>query len=146
MTFTAAGEGISDMLGDDLARWSAATGREIRADAAAGIPVVWQEAIPSALLDPVTGERLEDCGFTEASGFLGRGLWTQSIHIDPTPPPGCPETSVTLLHELIHALAPDQSHAQHGLFASSSEHDWIDEEALSALCSEFPCEAFDPER
>lgn len=147
MTFAAAGEGIADMLSADLARWSAATGREIT-EAQDGIPVMWQESIPSALLDPVTGEHLEDCARTEVSGFLGHTLWTQEIRIDPTPPRGCPEPRVTLLHELEHALAPMAKHvAVDSLFAPSTGpvDRPIDDAALTRLCESFPCEAFAPE-
>lgn len=141
IAFAPAGEGISDELAPALARYRAATGRDdLGTDNQSGIPVVWQDDLP------LDANGKENCGQTVTMGLPGGHMWTQAIRIDPHPSANCPSIQETLMHELIHALAPNQSHAQHGLFARASEHDWIDDEALSALCSEFRCAAFAPER
>lgn len=141
ITFAPAGEGMSDELASALARYRAATGREdLGAATQSGIPVVWEDDLP------LDSNGKENCGQTVTMGLPSGHMWTQAVRIDPHPSADCPSIQETLLHELIHAMAPNQSHAQHGLFARASEHDWIDEEALSALCSEFRCAAFNPER
>lgn len=138
--FAPAGEGMSDELASALARYRAATGRDDLGTDQSGIPVVWEDDLP------LDSNGKENCGQTVTMGLPGGHMWTQVVRIDPHPSADCPSIQETLLHELIHAMAPNQSHAQHGLFARASEHDWIDEEALSALCSEFRCAAFNPER
>lgn len=141
MVFTAAGEGLHDMLRADLARWAAATGREIATDAQLGIPVLWRDGITGP-----DGE--EDCAQTIVKGFTGQGMWTQVIYLDPTPPAGCPAPEVSLLHELEHALAPTAEHVEvDSLFAKStgSQPRSIDAAALSRLCETFDCLEFRPE-
>ncbi len=143
LVYTAAGEGIRDILEPALERWSAATGRELTTDVQAGIPVIWQE-------DLSDGEGIEDCANTPTIGWPNHGeVWAQVIRLDPTPPPGCPTPAVSLLHELEHAMAPIARHVEmDSLFASSTGPDYrhIDEPALERLCETFACAAFQPEQ
>jgi len=128
---------------DGLARFAAATGRADLSIAKGGVPIIFTED----LVDPLDGHVA--CAITVAV-YAGNGpYFTQRIEIDPTPPELCPAWNVSLMHELIHALAPHSEHSANeaSLFAPQipSGVRSIDESALLALCSEFDCHAFAPE-
>jgi hypothetical protein len=120
----------------NIDRLSRATGTEVLAEEAGGVPIVFQEAL-------LTDGR-EDCAQTEAM-TIGGPLYTQIIRLDPTPPRGCPPVNVTLLHEMIHALAPGVQHAAHGIFAKVAGGSKLDTDALVQLCSMFDCQEMVPE-
>lgn len=145
--YVAAGEGIGPMLERSLGRWGKATGRTDLGTSPGGIPVIWQED----LADPVV-PGMFDCAYTRGVEFLRNGVrgrgWTQVIELDPTPPDGCPAPELSLLHELIHAMAPRTRHVMgDSLFAASTGPAMrpIDALALEALCSGFDCWSFEPE-
>lgn len=140
--------GLEDAVLESVLRLSAAAGRfDLRVDPT-GIPVRFQEHILST--DPTfvdeAGNLREVCAQTYAVK-MAEGPWlTQEIAVDPTPGEGCPALlELSVLHEMIHALAPAAPHAPRGLFAVVIESDHIDEPALVQLCSEFDCQAFVPE-
>lgn len=117
-------------------RLSRATGTGFLCEEASGVPVVFREHLTEK-------DGTEDCGQTIAAGH---GVhYAQIIMIDPTPPEGCSPIQVTLLHEMIHALAPGVQHATHGIFAAQAVGSKLDEEALVQLCSVFPCQEMIPE-
>lgn len=150
--FTPVGEGMYGILKQNLQRISYATGRfDLTIDPQAGIPVMWQTPI----MNPQNKSK-RDCGHTEISGFVyghNRSLfadssdaYTQSVAVDQNAP-FCWEPEVSLLHELIHALAPKQHHVEtdDSLFSASAQDNYLDEPALTKLCSEFDCLLFRPE-
>lgn len=58
----------------------------------------------------------------------------------------CHSATGTLIHELMHALAPFAPHSETGLFAlTANTTSWIDEASLTRLCEYFDCWAFRPE-
>lgn len=116
-------------------RLSRATGTNVLREEASGVPVVLREHLMT--------DGTEDCGQTLAVGY--GTLYTQIVMVDPTPPNGCPPIHVTLLHEMIHALAPGVEHAAHGIFAVRAGGSKLDDEALVQLCSEFLCQEMVPE-
>lgn len=142
VTYTAVGEGVYRILAPALKRYQRATGRsDLWLDPQAGIPVMFRE-------DLSTDGKI-DCANTTTTGR--NGWWrTQKIEIDPTPPEGCPDPGVSLLHELIHAMHPSAQHVEDeaSLFTAnaSTGYDQIDEAALERLCEGFACETFQPER
>lgn len=148
-TFTPAGEGMYDLVKFNLERISYATGRfDLTTDPQAGIPVLWKSPIL------VKGKRT--CALTEISGFVfGHGslqsdssdMYTQVIYVD-RDMPFCPDNETSILHELIHALAPKRDHAKDGtsVFSAVAATDYLDEPALVQLCSEFNCLDFNPEK
>lgn len=125
------------MLAHAVARMAEATGRDISM-AEGGIPVIFK---PEAR-DPLTGEGL--CGVTVARGN-GQVLY---LEISNGGDRRCMVTEATLLHEMIHALAPGLPHTDQGtLFGPKADKTaWIDEESLGRLCESFECHAFNPER
>lgn len=150
--FTAVGEDMYGLVKQDLERISYATGRfDLTTDPQAGIPVMWQSPIPN-----LRDKSKSDCGSTQVTGFVyGHGdslfdassdAYTQSIAIDRNAK-FCSAPGVSLLHELIHALAPKQSHVEtdDSLFSVVAHTDYLDEKALTKLCSEFDCLIFNPE-
>jgi hypothetical protein len=139
--FTPAGEGMHDVAKAALARMGRATGREFPTDGQLGIPILWQETI-------IDAQGIEDCAQTIVKGFAGQKMWTQAIYLDPTPPDGCPSPETSLLHELIHALAPEAEHVEvDSLFYKSTgwQNRKIDAAALGRLCETFDCLEFRPE-
>lgn len=145
LAFTVAGEGLHAPFLAAMGRMAAATGRQLSTDPQGGIPVVWREdtRTPPTLKDP-TGRPA--CANTTASGMKGGRMYTQRIEIDPTPPPGCPGPELSLVHELIHALAPDAVHLlEPSLFSFDIERSTLDAGALVELCAHFDCNAFEPE-
>jgi hypothetical protein len=132
--YTAVGEGIYDELSSALARLKSATGRDdLGTDPQAGIPVSWDDTI-------------DDCGQTIVMGPSLDNMYAQRILLSQAAVgKNCPEVQETLVHELIHAMAPDATHAISGIFAPSSQSDKIDSLALDKLCSQFDCDLFNPE-
>jgi hypothetical protein len=129
-----------------LKRFRAATGRDDLRIEDGGVPVLFREHILPAKpeLDEA-GNPKEVCALTTAVSLNGGRNYAQRIEIDPTPPPFCPDAGLSILHELIHALAPDVDHAERGLFAPSIGGPTIDEPAMVQLCTEFDCQEFVPE-
>jgi hypothetical protein len=151
VTYTATDDGMLEILNPALERYSDATGRALSTDPTAGIPVIWREHLEDSegAIDEATGLVMEDCAYTSSVGWPESGMvFAQAIYLDPTPPDGCPEPAVSLLHELIHAMAPMSKHVDSdSLFAASTgpmERD-IDATALERLCENFDCLAFRPE-
>lgn len=155
-TYTAIGAGMYAVLAPIMERYRVATGRyDLRTDPQAGIPVRWQERLLHQDPDETGGYALngdgslvEDCAQTETQGIHGHWMRTQAILVDPTPAPGCPDPSVSLSHELIHALAPMAQHVLvDSLFARSTGPAWrpVDATALERLCETFVCADFVPE-
>lgn len=145
-TFAPVDARAAAVLAPELERWSKATGRDLTV-AAGGVPVVWAEDLRAPCSDDPSRECI-DCAKTVVSGFRGGPLWTQRIELDPTPPGGCPAPEVSLLHELIHAMAPTAEHVRgDSLFATSTGVNPrpIDSAALSRLCETFDCAFFRPE-
>ncbi len=136
-----------------LRRFNAATGRtDLGIANEGGVPVLLTEHLIGT--DPTyvneDGSPKEVCALTTAVGMPGARMFTQKIEIDPTPPEGCPNIWLSLLHETIHSLAPNVQHAATGVFAPVIEQPMngakaIDEAALVQLCSEFRCNDFVPE-
>lgn len=59
----------------------------------------------------------------------------------------CMDRSSTMLHEAIHALNPDSIHTDTGVFQEHASPDTkLDAASLEALCTDFACTAFAPER
>lgn len=148
ITFTAVGEDMYQLLRADLDRYQAATGRyDLGTDPQAGIPVMWQEGLMSPSLDDPS-VLVEACAQTVNIGISDHWRFTQGIFVDPTPAVGCPDPSVTLAHELIHAMYPAAKHVDvDSLFAATTGASWrpIDSAALARLCEGFGCVDFQPE-
>lgn len=121
-----------------LKRFRVATGRADLRIADGGVPVLFREHI-------LTSAGEEVCALTTAVSLNGGPNYTQRIEVDPTPPPFCPSADLSILHELIHALAPDVDHAESGLFAPTIGGSHLDEPAMVQLCSGFDCQTFVPE-
>lgn len=131
-----------------LARFAAATGRADLRIEESGVPIVFRENLVSDPLDlKPDGAPVERCAITTVAYIPGGPNVTQRIEIDPTPPVGCPNPWLSLLHEMIHALAPNTPHTETGLYAPVIPQGTktIDETSLIALCSEFACQDFAPE-
>ncbi len=111
--------------------------------------VIHEDGLPVELDGPLMahtedGTEVPACGVTPASK-TGSGPWiAQRVAIDPEPLPGCPDLQVTVLHEIMHALAPEARHAETGIF-SVHGGGRLNDDSLTALCSEFACQAFQPE-
>lgn len=132
-TFTATDPGIREELSRDLARISAATGITDLRVGAGGIPIMYANDIPDT-----------DCDCTHVRELRGN-WWTDHISLRLTRGEGCWNEETSLLHELIHALAPNAEHAESGLFHTSIQSDKLGPEAVTALCSHVECSAFNPE-
>jgi hypothetical protein len=121
------------MLEDAAARWSAATGLDIRVGEG-GVPV---EFVEQAYMfgTPV-------CGVSAGPAF---------VQVSTQPPAGkCRSVADVLAHEVGHALCRSftqsgDCHADTGLMASPSYETAIDGATLSAVCAFAPCSAFVPE-
>lgn len=131
-----------------LERFRVATGRTDLAIDPAGIPVVWADELITDERDESTGELIRACGMTTAVRMKPGPFVTQRIQIDPSPGPGCPDAGLSIMHELIHALAPAVGHSTdpESLFYKNIHRRIIDESALIQLCSGFECNDFIPER
>lgn len=58
----------------------------------------------------------------------------------------CMDRVSTMLHEAIHALAPDAVHSDSGVFRMKANRDHhLDAASLEALCTDFACSSFEPE-
>jgi hypothetical protein len=139
--FTAAGEGLGELLRDSVERYARATGRDLSTDPQAGIPVIWVDSPKGE-----DGKRV--CGTTTRMRYAGSQWFTQVIKLDPHPV-FCPPPATTLLHELIHALGPDSEHLEDSgyLFSDGVGHSTgIDEPSLTRLCENFACASFEPEQ
>lgn len=147
LAFTVAGEGLHAPFLAAMGRMAAATGRQLSTDPQGGIPVVWRADIRTQPT-PENPTGLPSCANTIASGVPGGRMFTQRIEVNSTRLPGCPGPELSLLHELIHALAPMAEHVDvDSLFASSTGKDMrpIDAPALERLCEFFACDNFAPE-
>jgi hypothetical protein len=133
-TFTATDPAVREELSRDLARISSATGIADLRVGADGIPVVRATDIPDT-----------DCDCTHVRELHG-DWWTDHISLGMTRGAGCWDEETSLLHELIHALAPSADHAESGLFRASIQSDKLDSEAVAILCSHVECSGFNPER
>jgi hypothetical protein len=133
-------------------RLAKATGRkDIRVEAG-GIPVRFRER----LLDPedlARGVENEVCAHTvsrfirddDGQRIIGSSM-VQAIYIDPTPPERCAPVNIVVLHEGMHAIAPEAEHSSRGAFHPYAEDSYIDETSLESICSFFGCQEFNPER
>jgi hypothetical protein len=139
-TFAPSAE-LFEMTEEMSTRYEAATGRSFEVSSHGFVRVELQDEIPS-----VSKPGAFDCGQTVTSRYDGDGSIVRvRVLLDPTPPDSCSDMLTSLLHEAIHALAPDAEHAAEGLFARSAKGSKIDEPALGALCPHFGCYAFQPE-
>lgn len=136
---------------DAAARWSAATGCDVRVEAG-GVPIVaWYSLFVEyregrALLSSINhgGTMRHICGLS---------TWTDDDSavriIDVSQPyPGCEDTEWSVMHEMFHALVGERGHSESGVGASGNDPDRsprIDEASLLAVCSRRPCSAFTPE-
>lgn len=145
-TFAPAPE-LSGATLNALQRLGAATGRTDLAIDPGGVPVVYAAGLLSGNLDAL-GHPILDCARTTIVRFDGGPGYAQKIEVDPTARPDCPDAARSVMHELIHALAPDVEHAPDpSLFAVHIRSArTYDEPALTQLCSEFDCLSFEPER
>lgn len=121
------------------ARLSKATGRRDIFVEPGGIPVTFGK--PLYFGEPV-------CALTQHSAYADGSAIPLDMTIDPEPPAGfCMPLVATLLHEGIHALAPNLPHTLAGIFQErAGTVSRIDSESLAALCSELACNAFEPEQ
>ena len=134
--FTPIGEGMHETLQKDLDRISNATGRyDLIVVPESGIPVSWKTPLYNK-----KGEHA--CGNTVTKSHR-----TLDVYISKDEP-FCPPNEVSLLHELIHALAPQADHVStdDSVFSNIAHTDYLDEPALLALCSHFDCLEFNPEK
>lgn len=134
--FTPIGEGMQETLQRDLGRISNATGRyDLIVAPESGIPVSWKTPLYNK-----KGEHA--CGNTAVGK---KSHQVQAVYISKDEP-FCPPNEVSLLHELIHALAPQADHVDDSVFSDIAHTDYLDESALLALCSYFDCLEFNPEK
>jgi hypothetical protein len=132
----------------ELARLARATGRDDLRVSPGGVPVVLVEDIVAE--HPASWNvNAEACGQTVTVTWNHRlplRSYTQEIQIDPTEPANCHGMRATLMHEMIHALAPDAAHRPDSeVFADATRSNRLDAPALEALCSQFECALFNPE-
>ena len=146
VTFAPEG-GLRKVLDHQLSRLRDATGRTDIQISDDGVPVLFREHLLSQAPNPETGEYFEACGQTLVVGFGIKPNLTQAIYIDPTPAPGCPSWGISLLHELVHALANQVDHVpfEGSLFSEVCGTPWLDVDAMVQLCSGFDCHEFVPE-
>jgi hypothetical protein len=118
-------------------RLVAATGRTDIAVAPGGVPI--------ELVDDVQVAGHSACGGT-FERLLDGTFFTQIRRDPPARPDFCMNRSSTILHEAIHALAPDSVHSDSGIFTSNANRDdRLDSASLEALCAEIDCPIFAPE-
>lgn len=142
---------LVDMVTDATARWSRASGNGAVQAADGGIPVRHVSGLVSADGNPA-------CSLTGWIDFHGGPMAgrrvVQWIELDSNTPEfwidgqlmRCPDEMHSLMHEIVHALAPHAAHAASGLFATRTEgNGLIDAQALAQLCSEADCLKFKPE-
>src|SRR4051812_33121464 len=132
--YTAIDDRMYEFLSNGLARFRVATERtDLVTDVQSGIPVIWREHLMGT--DADTGEPMEMCAMTDSIGYLPGRMYTQRISVDPTPPDGCPSSETSLLHELIHALAPEAEHVDSAkaLFYYKTGSSDIDYSSLAVL-------------
>lgn len=122
------------------ARWSAATGCDIRI-ADEGIPII---AVPQLYIE-VDGAMRAACGAiswvspTEASEIQ------VSVASDI---PDCTLAGYSVLHEMGHAVAHSPQHSESGIMAQYVADDGravIDDASLALVCGELACSAYVPE-
>jgi hypothetical protein len=131
------------------ARWSAATGCDIRVGAG-GVPVLAQARV--FVVPDAEGARVADTDpdgtATEACGAAAghrRQLDGWTVYVATSPRVFCPTAHGALPHELGHVLAASGGHAESGLMRNSATVDPIDEASLAFVCGAFPCATFAPE-
>lgn len=118
-----------------LVRLERATGLELTIDAD-GLPLAIDDRVPP-----------EFCGETvqhlDAFGVKA----PQRIEIRRATSAECGSIVGSVLHELIHAIAPQSEHAATGVFSEfrAETNDLLDAASLEALCSQVPCERETPE-
>lgn len=112
---------------------AAATGRaDIRLDDG-GVPVIFSDN----MFNRARGDF--DCAQTELV-FDDGELVAASIRVDRTPAAGCMPTIGLLIHEAIHALAPEAEHTSSGIFSDRGSVDGsLDPESVARLCESFRC-------
>jgi len=124
-----------------LERIALATGRDDLRIEDDGLPIEHESPIM------VKSERV--CGLTNVAALRVKektGAWRpQRIAVEPEKLDGCPGWDVTVLHEMIHALAPNAAHAETGVFSEHATGGVLDESSLAVLCSGLDCRWFDPE-
>ena len=131
VTFTADPE-LVDIVAEAAARWSAATGVEIRV-AEAGIPV---SVVPQVVNDD--GDEAD--GVTYIDGCLAQNIdisaRTRDVH-------------GTVLHEMGHALSRPcdmaAGHSETGIMKAVFSDRIIDAASLALVCAGLHCEHFRPE-
>lgn len=133
-TFTTEDPVVREELERNLARISEATG-------IVGLSV-GDDGIPVARVADFDADH--NCDVTRVS-HVGSDWRTNRISLGPVRGPGCWDEETSLLHELIHALAPSAEHAQSGLFAGAIQDDKLDAEAVTILCAHVECSVFNPE-
>ena len=137
---SAAADDLDSLLGSALGRLRGATGRYDLEQAPGGLPVVWADDLSDRRGRPA-------CSLTTVERYPGTGWSPLLIQLDPTPH-FCSEALPSLLHELIHSLAPDAPHVEEPgwLFSDGVGRSTVlDEPSLLRLCEYFRCDAFSPE-
>ncbi len=131
--------GALDIADSGATRWSLATGCLVTTDEG-GIPI-------STVEQAYDAEGNQVCGTTEENTIQGaEGIAVVVIEIGRTAKASCGTRERTLLHEIGHALAPGEPHTESGLMAERANGtDTIDESALTMICKQLACEAFNPE-
>lgn len=112
---------------------AAATGRADVTIDATGVPVVYGDD----MFNPRRGDF--DCARTEYR-MARHTILPARIRLDATPDELCMPSESQLLHEAIHALAPEAEHTETGVFSERGSTDGVvDAESLARLCEHFAC-------
>jgi hypothetical protein len=120
-------------------RLARATGRDDIRTETGGIPVGYRRG----LVDPEDPKKL-NCAQTHISR-LGHVVKKIAIYVDPDRQP-CASLPAMLVHEGMHAIAPDAEHSETGIFdRRGGRTSYIDADSLSTVCASFECSAFVPE-
>lgn len=141
MSFTSTDPAFEAEASAVAERWNAAAGLGLRVGAA-GVPI-------NVVDQAYDHEGHAVCGTTLVQMNVFNTRVVGIIRIDVTrDSPACKSASDILLHEIVHAFAPDAEHTATGMFKDTYTDrlpEPIDEPVLIEACSHTECRGFQPE-